>query len=97
MLVIMMLFVVVLVVVIYYFGSEIINIVVGEVMLEVKGLVLMYFELMVLSYLVVVIVLIGSGVLCGVGNMKILLMINGGMNIFNIIISSILIYGVFFW
>lgn len=66
-------------------------------MIEVKVLVLIYLELMVLSYLVVVIIFIGSGVLCGVGNMKILLLINGSLNIFNIIISGILIYGLFFW
>jgi Na+-driven multidrug efflux pump len=31
------------------------------------------------------------------GNTKIPLLINGGMNILNIIISSVLIYGVFSW
>lgn len=83
--------------VIYVFGQEIIDFVVGDVIVQVKDLVLIYLELMVLSYLVVVIVLIGSGVLCGVGIIKILLLINGGMNIFNILISSVFIYGIFFW
>lgn len=66
-------------------------------MIEVKVLVLIYLELMVFSYLAAVIIFIGSGVFCGVGNMKILLLINGSLNIFNIIISGILIYGFFFW
>ncbi|MGU4244132.1 EmmdR/YeeO family multidrug/toxin efflux MATE transporter [Salmonella enterica] len=96
-LVIMTLFAVVLAVVIHYFGSEIINIVAGEATSEVKGLALTYLELTVLSYPAAAIALIGSGALRGVGNTKIPLMINGGMNILNIIISSILIYGAFSW
>ncbi len=91
----MTLFAVVLVVVIHYFGSEIINIVAGEATPEVKGLALTYLELTVLSYPAAAIALIGSGALRGAGNTKIPLMINGGMNILNIIISSILIYGAF--
>lgn len=94
-LVIMTLFAVVLAVVIHYFGSEIINIVAGEATSEVKGLALTYLELTVLSYPAAAIALIGSGALRGAGNTKIPLMINGGMNILNIIISSILIYGGF--
>ena len=50
-----------------------------------------------LSYPAAAIALIGSGALRGAGNTKIPLLINGGMNILNIIISSILIYGVFSW
>lgn len=96
-LVIMTLFAVVLAVVIHYFGSEIINIVAGEATPEVKGLALTYLELTVLSYPAAAIALIGSGALRGAGNTKIPLMINGGMNILNIIISSILIYGAFSW
>ncbi|EBB8001480.1 EmmdR/YeeO family multidrug/toxin efflux MATE transporter, partial [Salmonella enterica] len=96
-LVIMTLFAVVLAVVIHYFGSEIINIVAGEATSEVKGLALTYLELTVLSYPAAAIALIGSGALRGAGNTKIPLMINGGMNILNIIISSILIYGAFSW
>lgn len=94
---IMTLFAVVLAVVIHYFGSEIINIVAGEATPEVKGLALTYLELTVLSYPAAAIALIGSGALRGAGNTKIPLMINGGMNILNIIISSILIYGAFSW
>ncbi len=96
-LVIMTLFAIVLAAVIHYFGSEIINIVAGEATPEVKGLALTYLELTVLSYPAAAIALIGSGALRGAGNTKIPLMINGGMNILNIIISSILIYGAFSW
>ncbi len=51
----------------------------------------------VISYPAAAIALIGSGALRGAGNTKIPLLINGGMNILNIIISSVLIYGVFSW
>jgi Na+-driven multidrug efflux pump len=50
-----------------------------------------------LSYPAAAIALIGSGALRGAGNTKIPLLINGGMNILNIIISSVLIYGIFSW
>lgn len=96
-LVIMTLFAVVLAAVIHYFGTEIINIVAGDASPEVKALALTYLELTVLSYPAAAIALIGSGALRGAGNTKIPLMINGGMNILNIIISSILIYGIFSW
>jgi len=96
-LVIMTLFAIVLTAVIHYFGAEIINIVAGEATPEVKALALTYLELTALSYPAAAIALIGSGALRGAGNTKIPLMINGGMNILNIIISSILIYGIFSW
>lgn len=96
-LVIMTLFAIVLAAVIHYFGAEIINIVAGDANAEVKALALTYLELTVLSYPAAAIALIGSGALRGAGNTKIPLMINGGMNILNIIISSILIYGIFSW
>ena len=60
-----------------------------------KDLALTYPEMTVLSYPAAAIALIGSGALRGAGNTKIPLLINGGMNILNIIISSVLIYGVF--
>lgn len=94
-LVIMTLFAVILAAVIHYFGAQIINVVAGEATAEVKALALTYLELTVLSYPAAAIALIGSGALRGAGNTKIPLLINGGMNILNIIISSILIYGVF--
>ena len=96
-LVIMTLFAAVLAAVIHYFGAQIVDVVAGEATPEVKALALTYLELTVLSYPAAAIALIGSGALRGAGNTKIPLMINGGMNILNIIISSALIYGVFSW
>jgi len=96
-LVIMTLFAAVLAAVIHYFGAQIIDVVAGEATPEVKALALTYLELTVLSYPAAAIALIGSGALRGAGNTKIPLLINGGMNILNIIISSALIYGVFSW
>ncbi|HID4044753.1 TPA: EmmdR/YeeO family multidrug/toxin efflux MATE transporter [Pluralibacter gergoviae] len=96
-LVIMTLFSIVLAAVIHLFGREIIEVVAGAATPHVKALALTYLELTVLSYPAAAIALIGSGALRGAGNTKIPLLINGGMNILNIIISSILIYGVFSW
>ena len=96
-LVIMTLFAALLAAVIHYFGAQIIDVVAGEATPQVKALALTYLELTVLSYPAAAIALIGSGALRGAGNTKIPLMINGGMNILNIIISSALIYGVFSW
>jgi Na+-driven multidrug efflux pump len=50
----------------------------------------------VLSYPAAAIALIGSGA-ARAGTTKIPLLINGGMNILNILISSVLIYGLFSW
>lgn len=91
----MTLFSIILAAVIHAFGAEIINFVAGDATEEVKGLALTYLELTVLSYPAAAIALIGSGALRGAGTTKIPLLINGGMNILNIIISSILIYGIF--
>ncbi|MBP5852495.1 EmmdR/YeeO family multidrug/toxin efflux MATE transporter [Citrobacter sp. AN-PRR1] len=96
-LVIMTIFATALAAVIHYFGEQIIDVVAGEATPDVKALALTYLELTVLSYPAAAIALIGSGALRGAGNTKIPLLINGGMNILNIIISSILIYGVFSW
>jgi Na+-driven multidrug efflux pump len=94
---IMTVFSIVLAAVIHYFGKEIIDFVAGEATNEVKDLALTYLEMTVISYPAAAIALIGSGALRGAGNTKIPLLINGGMNILNIIISSVLIYGVFSW
>jgi putative efflux protein, MATE family len=96
-LVIMTIFSIILAAVIHLFGREIIEVVAGAATEHVKELALTYLELTVLSYPAAAIALIGSGALRGAGNTKIPLLINGGMNILNIIISSILIYGVFSW
>ena len=94
---IMTLFSIVLAAVIHAFGQQIIDIVAGDATVQVKALALTYLELTVLSYPAAAIALIGSGALRGAGTTKIPLLINGGMNILNIIISSILIYGIFSW
>ncbi|TDN55599.1 EmmdR/YeeO family multidrug/toxin efflux MATE transporter [Scandinavium goeteborgense] len=96
-LVIMTLFSIILAAVIHMFGREIIEVVAGAATPHVKELALTYLELTVLSYPAAAIALIGSGALRGAGNTKIPLLINGGMNILNIIISSVLIYGAFSW
>lgn len=96
-LVIMTLFSIILAAVIHLFGREIIEVVAGAASPHVKELALTYLELTVLSYPAAAIALIGSGALRGAGNTKIPLLINGGMNILNIIISSVLIYGAFSW
>ncbi|WP_194206514.1 EmmdR/YeeO family multidrug/toxin efflux MATE transporter [Superficieibacter sp. 1612_C1] len=96
-LVIMTLFAIALTVLIHAFGSQIIDFVAGDATPQVKELALTYLELTALSYPAAAITLIGSGALRGAGNTKIPLLINGGMNILNIIISSALIYGVFSW
>ncbi|CAI8749337.1 FMN/FAD exporter [Kosakonia quasisacchari] len=96
-LVIMTLFSIVLAAVIHYYGTGIIDFIAGAATAEVKALALTYLELTVLSYPAAAIALIGSGALRGAGNTKIPLLINGGMNILNIIISSVLIYGLFGW
>ncbi|MEM0821483.1 FMN/FAD transporter, partial [Escherichia coli] len=85
-LVIMTLFAVLLATLIHHFGEQIIDFVAGDATTEVKALALTYLELTVLSYPAVAITLIGSGALRGAGNTKIPLLINGSLNILNIII-----------
>ncbi len=96
-LVIMTLFAIVLAAVIHAFGTQIVDFIAGAATPEVKALALTYPELTVISYPAAAIALIGSGALRGAGNTKIPLLINGGMNILNILISSVLIYGLFGW
>lgn len=78
-------------------GKYIIDFVAGEATQQVKALALTYLELTAWSYPAAAIALIGSGALRGAGNTKIPLLINGGMNILNIVISSFLIYGFSSW
>ncbi len=92
---IMTLFAVLLATLIHHFGEQIIDFVAGDATTEVKALALTYLELTVLSYPAAAITLIGSRALRGAGNTKIPLLINGSLNILNIIISGILIYGLF--
>ncbi|HDJ1439491.1 TPA: EmmdR/YeeO family multidrug/toxin efflux MATE transporter [Serratia rubidaea] len=83
--------------VIHLAGAQIIDVIAGAATPEVKALALSYLQTTVWSYPAAAIALIGSGALRGAGNTKIPLLINGGMNILNIIISSALIYGIAGW
>ncbi|TBL97981.1 EmmdR/YeeO family multidrug/toxin efflux MATE transporter [Hafnia alvei] len=78
-------------------GEHIIDVIAGDATPEVKTLALSYLQTTVWSYPAAAIALIGSGALRGAGNTKIPLLVNGGMNILNIMISSVLIYGIFGW
>ncbi len=92
---IMTLFAVLLATLIHHFGEQIIDFVAGDATTEVKALALTYLELTVLSYPAAAITLI-SGALRGAGNTKIPLLINGSLKN-RMIISGILIYGLFSW
>lgn len=96
-LVLMTIFAIFLAALIHITGEQIINFVAGEASAEVKRLAISYLQYTAWSYPAAAIALIGSGALRGAGNTKIPLLINGGMNILNIMISSVLIYGLFSW
>lgn len=80
-----------------FIGPQIIDLIAGQAEPHVKQLALSYLQMSAWSYPAAAITLIGSGALRGAGNTKIPMLINGGMNILNIIISSVLIYGCFSW
>ena len=88
---------VLLVVGIEVWGHLIIDGIAGSADPQVKALALSYLQTSALSYPAAAIALIGSGALRGAGNTKIPMLINGGMNILNIVISSVLIYGCLGW
>jgi len=96
-LIIMTVFAVLLALTIEFAGPQIIDLIAGEAEPQVKALALSYLQTTAWSYPAAAIALIGCGALRGAGNTKIPMLINGGMNILNIIISSILIYGCFSW
>lgn len=83
--------------IIHMTGQYIIEMIAGEATAEVKMLALSYLQTTVWSYPAAAITLIASGALRGAGNTKLPLLINGGMNVLNILISSILIYGALGW
>ncbi|HAB74543.1 MAG: EmmdR/YeeO family multidrug/toxin efflux MATE transporter [Pantoea sp.] len=87
----------VLVFAIELWGHLIIDLIAGGAEPKVKELALSYLQTSAWSYPAAAIALIGSGALRGAGNTKIPMLINGGMNILNIVISSVLIYGAFSW
>lgn len=78
-------------------GHLVIDLIAGGAEPKVKELALSYLQVSAWSYPAAAIALIGSGALRGAGNTKIPMLINGGMNILNIVISSVLIYGAFSW
>lgn len=80
-----------------FFGDTIINGIAGNAEPAVKEMARIYLQLSAWSYPAAAIALIGCGALRGAGNTKIPMIINGGMNILNIAISSTLIYGCFSW
>ncbi|ATA21579.1 putative MATE family efflux protein [Gibbsiella quercinecans] len=94
---IMTVFAVLLALVIEFSGQQIINMIAGSAAPEVKALALSYLQMTSWSYPAAAIALIGSGALRGAGNTKIPMLLNGGMNILNLVISSLLIYGCFSW
>lgn len=96
-LVLMTLFAVLLALLIEFFGVQIIDVIAGSAEPAVKALALDYLTISAWSYPAAAIALIGCGALRGAGNTKIPMLINGGMNILNIVISTALIYGCFGW
>ncbi|WP_413739062.1 EmmdR/YeeO family multidrug/toxin efflux MATE transporter [Sodalis sp. RH21] len=80
-----------------FYGQGIIDLIAGNAEPEVKMLALSYLRVTVWSYPAAAIALIGCGALRGAGNTKIPMLINGGMNILNIVITTVLIYGCFSW
>lgn len=96
-LVLMTLFAILLATGIEFFGEQIIDLIAGSAEPKVKALALIYLNITAWSYPAAAIALIGCGALRGAGNTKIPMLINGGMNILNIIFSTALIYGCFGW
>ncbi|WP_371813039.1 EmmdR/YeeO family multidrug/toxin efflux MATE transporter [Tatumella sp. JGM118] len=86
-----------LVVIIEFRGHVIIDMIAGSAEPQVKAFALNYLQISACSYPAAAIALIGSGALRGAGNTKIPMLINAGMNILNIVITSVLIYGCFSW
>ncbi|WP_241609278.1 EmmdR/YeeO family multidrug/toxin efflux MATE transporter [Rosenbergiella australiborealis] len=83
--------------VIEFFGPAIIDVIAGNAEPEVKIMALNYLHISAWSYPAAAIALIGSGAMRGAGNTKVPMLVNAGMNILNIIISSLLIYGCLGW
>lgn len=86
---------VILVGVIALCGPQIIDLIAGHAEPQVKAYALNYLQISACSYPAAAIALIGSGALRGAGNTRIPMLINAGMNILNIAITSVLIYGCF--
>lgn len=78
-------------------GYWIVDIIAGKADPEVKNLTLTFLRLTVLGYPALAFILVGCGALRGAGNTKLPMYLNIIMNILNISISYVLIYGVGSW
>ncbi|XKM13307.1 EmmdR/YeeO family multidrug/toxin efflux MATE transporter [Orbaceae bacterium ac157xtp] len=87
----------VLVLTVEFAGYWIIEMIAGKADDDVKELSLLFLRQSVMGYPALAIILIGSGALRGAGNTKLPMYLNIAMNICNIIISYVLIYGAFGW
>lgn len=86
-----------LVVLVHFSGQTIIDLMANQADPSVKAMALTYLHFTVWNYPAMAITLVGCGALRGAGNTRLPMLINIGMNILNIVISSILIYGLFNW
>lgn len=78
-------------------GYWIVDIIAGKADPEVKHLTLTFLRLTVLGYPALAFILVGCGALRGAGNTKLPMYLNIIMNILNISISYVLIYGIGSW
>ncbi|MCX8727477.1 EmmdR/YeeO family multidrug/toxin efflux MATE transporter [Gilliamella sp. B2838] len=78
-------------------GYWIVDIIAGKADPEVKNLTLTFLRLTVLGYPALAFILVGCGALRGAGNTKLPMYLNIIMNILNISISYVLIYGIGSW
>ncbi|CAK9885345.1 MAG: putative FMN/FAD exporter YeeO [Candidatus Erwinia impunctatus] len=79
------------------YGDKVVEWIAGSAADEVKALALTYLQTTAWSYPAAAIALIGCGALRGAGNTRIPMLINGAMNVLNLLISALLIYGCFSW
>ncbi|OTQ78495.1 EmmdR/YeeO family multidrug/toxin efflux MATE transporter [Gilliamella apis] len=78
-------------------GYWIVEIIAGKADPEVKELTLTFLRLTVLGYPALAFILVGCGALRGAGNTKLPMYLNIIMNILNLTISYVLIYGALGW
>ena len=86
-----------LVILVEFGGVWIIEAIAGKADPDVKSLSLLFLKLTAWGYPALAIVLTGSGALRGAGNTRLPMYLNIAMNICNLIISYILIYGALGW
>ncbi|MFC3395961.1 EmmdR/YeeO family multidrug/toxin efflux MATE transporter [Brenneria rubrifaciens] len=86
-----------LVVLVQFAGEWLIDMMAAQAEERVKSLALTFLRWTVWGYPALAITLVGCGALRGAGKAKIPMVINIGMNILNLAISSLLIYGCFSW